>query len=83
MGLKLNGTHQLLVNAVDMNLLGTKMYTIDKNTKTIIHACKKLSLEVNAKKTKYILLSCHQNAGQNHDMHLKPVRIMFDCKLLG
>jgi hypothetical protein len=27
-----------------------------------------VGLEVNAQKTKYILLSHHQNAGQNHDI---------------
>jgi hypothetical protein len=30
-GLKLNGTHQLLVYADDMNLLGDKIQTINKN----------------------------------------------------
>jgi hypothetical protein len=28
------------------------------------------SVEVNTEKTKYILLSCHQNAGQNHDTRI-------------
>jgi hypothetical protein len=27
-----------------------------------------VGLEVNVEKTKYMLLSCYQNAGQNHDM---------------
>jgi hypothetical protein len=42
--------------------------TIKKNTQSLIDASKKISLEVNIEKTKYMLLSRHQNTGQNHDM---------------
>jgi biotin operon repressor len=65
-GLKLNGTHQLLVYADDGNLLGDNIDTIKKNTETLIDAIKEVGLEVNAEETKYMLLSHHQNAGQNH-----------------
>jgi hypothetical protein len=37
-GLKLNGTHQLLIYADDVNLLGDKMDTIKKNIQTLIAA---------------------------------------------
>jgi hypothetical protein len=37
---------------------------------TLIHAGKEVGLEVNTEKTKYMLLSCHQNAGQNHDIKI-------------
>jgi hypothetical protein len=67
-GLKLNETHQLLVYADDVNLLGGNRDTIKKNTGTLIDANKKVGLEVNTEKTKYMLLLCHQNAGQNHTM---------------
>jgi ribosomal protein S2 len=33
-------------------------------------ASKEVSLEVNAEKAKYILLSCHRNAGRNHDVKI-------------
>jgi hypothetical protein len=48
-------------------LLGDNIDTIKKNKQTLIDASKEVGLEVNAEKTKYTFLSCHQNAGQNHD----------------
>jgi hypothetical protein len=41
--------------------------TLKKNTETLNDASKKVGLEVNAEKTKYMLLPRRQNAGQNHD----------------
>jgi hypothetical protein len=68
--LKLNETHQLLVYADDVNLLGDNIDTIKKNTVTLTGASKEVGLEVNAEKTKYMLLSRHQNAGQNHNIKI-------------
>jgi hypothetical protein len=39
-----------------------------KNTETLIGSSKEVGLEVNEHKTKYMLLSRHQNAGQNHNI---------------
>jgi hypothetical protein len=47
-----------------MNLLGNNIDTI-KNTETLIDSSEGAALEVNTEKTKYMLLSHHQNAGQN------------------
>jgi hypothetical protein len=52
MGLKLNGTYQLLFYADDMDLLGDNIDTIKKNTETLIDTSKGVGLEVNAEKTK-------------------------------
>jgi hypothetical protein len=67
-GLKLNGTHHLLVYADDVNLLGDNIDTIKKNTETLIDTSKEVGLGVNTEETKYMLLSGHQNAGQKHDI---------------
>jgi hypothetical protein len=69
-GLKLNGRHQLLVYADDVNLLGDSIKTIKKNTKALIDSGKEVGLEVNAEKTKYMLMSYQQNAGKNHNIKI-------------
>jgi hypothetical protein len=53
-GLKLNGIHQLLAYADDVNLLGDNIDIINKNTQTLIDASKEVGLEVNVEKTKYL-----------------------------
>jgi hypothetical protein len=48
--LKLNGTHQLLVYADDVNILSGSIHTIRKNTEASLTANKEIGLEVNAEK---------------------------------
>jgi hypothetical protein len=45
-GLKLGGTHQLLVYADDVNLLGDNIDAIKKNTETLTDTSKEVGLEV-------------------------------------
>jgi hypothetical protein len=54
-GLKLNGTYQLLVYADDVNILGGSVHTKKKNTEALVVAGK-IGLEVNADKTKYMVM---------------------------
>jgi hypothetical protein len=68
-GLKLNGTFQLLAHD-NGNLLGDNTDTIKKITETLMNACNEVGLEVNIEKTKYMLVSHYQNAGQDRDMKI-------------
>jgi hypothetical protein len=65
--LKLNGSHQLLIHADDVNLLVDNTDTIKKSTETLIDVSTDVGLEVNTEKSKYMLLYRHQNAGQNYN----------------
>jgi hypothetical protein len=53
-GLILNGTHQLLAYADDVNIVGENIDTIQKNTKALFDVSKEVGLEVNPEKTKYM-----------------------------
>jgi hypothetical protein len=62
-GLKLNGAHQLLVYADDVDILGGSVHNMKKNAETLVVANKDTGLAVNADKTKYMDMSQYQNAG--------------------
>jgi len=63
-GLKLNGTHQLLAYADDVNILGGSLHTLKENAEVLVAATKEIGLEVSADKTKYMVMSRDQIAGR-------------------
>jgi len=55
--LKLNGTHQLLIYADNVNILSGSVHTINKTTEAVVAVSMETVLEVNADKTKYMVKS--------------------------
>jgi hypothetical protein len=51
-----------------MNILGENTNIIKRNTEAFLDICRKIGVEVNTEKTKYMVMSCHQDAGQNHNL---------------
>jgi hypothetical protein len=67
-GLKLNGTHRLLANADDVNIVGENINTTKKHIEALLDASKGVGLEVNPEKTKCMLMSRSQKIGQKHSI---------------
>jgi len=64
--LKLNGTYQLLAYADDVNILGGGIHTLKETAEALVAATREIGLEESADKSKYMVMSRDQNAGQNH-----------------
>ena len=62
--MKLNGTYQLLAYADDVNILGGSIRAVKGNAEALVVSAKETGLEVNADKTKYMVMSRDQNAGR-------------------
>ena len=61
--MKLNGTHQLLAYADDVNILGGSVDTVKGNGEALAVASMETGQEVNADKSNYMVMSQYQNAG--------------------
>jgi len=68
--LKLNGTHQLLAYSDDVNILGGSIHTLKEDAEALVAATREIGLEVSAVKTKYMVMSRDQNAGQIHSVRI-------------
>jgi predicted Co/Zn/Cd cation transporter (cation efflux family) len=66
--LELNGTHHLQVYADNVTILDENINSIKKDMDTLFDASREVGLEINTEKTKYMVVSCHQNVGQNHTL---------------
>ena len=69
-GLKLNGTHQLLFYAYDVNVLVGSVNTMKENAEGLIVTSKEIGLEVNVDKNKYMIMSRDENVGRSHNMRI-------------
>jgi hypothetical protein len=70
-GLILNGTHQILAYVDDVNIVGENIRHYTENTKILFEATKEVGLEMNPeKKTKYMLVSKCQKAGQRQSIKI-------------
>jgi hypothetical protein len=58
-GFKLNGTHQLLAYAADVNILEGSLRTVKENAEALVVT----TMEIGLDKTKYMVMSRDQNAG--------------------
>jgi hypothetical protein len=68
--LELNGTHKLLVCGDDVNLLGDSVNTIKENSETLLESSRDAGLEINVAKTKYMIMPCHSDSGQNQNIRI-------------
>jgi hypothetical protein len=68
--LTLNGKHQLLAYAHDINILGGSLHTVKENAETLVVATKEIGLEVNADTTKYMVMSRNRNAGRGDSVKI-------------
>jgi hypothetical protein len=53
-----------------INLLGFKLNTIQENTETLLEASRDVDLEINAEKTKYMIMFRQQDSGQNQNIRI-------------
>jgi hypothetical protein len=65
--------------------LGGSKHSIKKNTEDLVIASTEIGLEVNAEKTKYMVMSRNQNAGHNHNIKIdnKSFERVEEFKYLG
>jgi len=69
LGLDVNGNHQVLAYADDLNLICDDIRTIERNADVLLNARKDIVLAVNTGNTKYMEIRRHR--GMIADAHIK------------
>ena len=67
----MNGTHQVLACADDVNLIGDDFRTIERNADVLLSASKDIGLAVNTEKTKYMEIGRHRGMIANADIKIR------------
>jgi hypothetical protein len=62
--------HIIMDHANDANILGRSIHTTKKNKEALVIASNEIGQEVNAVKTKYMVMSRDQNVGRSHDVEI-------------
>jgi len=83
-GLKLSGTYQLLVYA-DMLNYWEEVYILKEKRRNLLVANMETGIEVNADKTKYIVMYRDQNASRSRNIKIDNIsfEMMEEFKYLG
>jgi len=68
--LKLNGTHQLLAYADDVNILGGSIHTLKENAEALVAATREIGKEVSGDKSKYMIMCRDQNSRRFHSVSI-------------
>jgi len=68
-----------------VNILRGSVHTVKENAEALVVATKEIGLEVNADKTKYMIMSRDQNAGRSHSMKIdnSSIKRVEELKYLG
>jgi sorting nexin-29 len=69
-GLELNGTHQLLVYADDVYLLGDSIDAIREKAETLVEASGDVGLEINGEKSTCVIMYRHRSSGENQNLRI-------------
>ena len=72
-------------NADDVKILGGSAHTVKENAEALLVATREIGLEVNADKTKYMVMFRDRNAGRGHSVKIdnSSIERVVEFKYLG